>query len=70
MPDAIRPVGLAMAALTIAACGATDTDEQSAANATSADIDVLPADESVATSSGELANGVNAPDVNELGNQH
>ena len=70
MHDAIRPVGLAMAALTLAACGATDTDDQAADNAATADIDVLPADESVATSSDELASGVNDPDVNALGNQH
>ena len=35
-----------------------------------AEVEALPADESAATTSEELANGVNDPDVNDLGNQH
>ena len=69
MHDATR---LAAAALLAGLAGCSEAGEESqAANETNvADVDVLPADESVATSSGELVNGVNDPDVNELGNQH
>ena len=35
-----------------------------------ADIETLPPDESSETSSGELANGQDNPDVNDLGNSH
>ena len=57
---------ISLAAL-IAACSAPD--EQPANNAAATvEIEALPADESAATSSEELANGVNEPDVTDLGN--
>ena len=57
-------------AFLLAACGGA-RDAQPGNNAAApVDIEALPADESVATTSEELAEGVNEPDVNDLGNQH
>ena len=63
--------GLTWAALALAACGSEDQtpSNQAIANAP-VEIERLPPDESVATDSEELINGVNEPDVGELGNQH
>lgn len=59
----------ALLALALASCG--DAAVEPAANQPAvADVEALPPDESVATTSAELANGVNDPDVNDLGNQH
>ena len=64
---------------TLAGCGSGGRgdepaigNEVKATNETlaNADIEALPPDESVATTSAELANGVNEPDVGNLGNQH
>ena len=55
----------------LSACGGGATEPTAENNvAAPADIETLPADESSETSSAELANGVNDPDVNDLGNQH
>ena len=55
--------------LLLAACSAP---EEPAANqpATPTEVEALPADESAETTSEELANGVNDPDIEDLGNQH
>ena len=64
-------IGLIGAAFALAAC---EAEEQPAANEPVANAPVeyeqLPPDESVATGSEELINGVNEPDVGDLGNQH
>ena len=58
---------LALLALAAAACGETARDDP-ANNAAVADVEALPPDESVATTSEELANGVDEPSANELAN--
>ena len=60
---------LMLSGVALTAC-AGEADRQSANNAAVADIEVLPADESAATTSGELANGASEPDAEELRNQH
>ena len=77
MPNAKTIVALGMAALAVGACqkqkpadqniavDATVPDNQVAGNA---DIETLPADESSSTPSGELQNGYDNPDVNDVGN--
>jgi hypothetical protein len=58
-----------LALLTLAAAGCGDPSQQSAqANNTAAisDVEQLPPDESVATTSGELANGVDEPQADPL----
>ena len=58
--------------LALAACdgpAVEPSNEELAANAP-VEVQALPADESAATSSGELANGVNEPDAPDLGNRH
>ena len=57
-------------ALLLAACGSGAESPEANNAAAPADVDVLPADESAATPSADLANGVSDPAVNELGNQH
>ena len=72
MRAAAKTAVLALA-LAAAACGGAEQQEPpppGADNAAGADIEALPADESAATSSEELANGVNDPDAADLGNQH
>ena len=56
------------AAIALAACG--KAEQPAANNSTVADIETLPADESAATTSEELQNGVDDPDVGNLENQH
>jgi len=55
----------------LAACGQQQPEpgNEMVANAPT-EIEALPADESAVTTSEELANGVNDPDVANLGNQH
>ena len=55
----------------LAACTqpAPEADNDVVANAPM-EIEALPADESAVTTSEELENGVNDPDVANLGNQH
>lgn len=56
--------------LALAACsGSGETGNEAAVNRAAAptEIDVLPADESVGTESGELAAGVNDPELDEAG---
>ena len=55
----------------LAACGepAPEPGNEAVANAPT-EIEALPADESAVTTSEELANGVNDPDVDNLGTQH
>ena len=48
---------------------APETSNEIVANAPT-EIEALPADESVETTPEELENGVNDPDVGNLGNQH
>ena len=67
MSAALKPFALAMA-IALAAC--SEAEQAPVNNSTAADIEVLPADESAATTSEELQNGVNEPDVGNLGNQH
>ncbi len=57
-------------AVLLAACGGGPEEQPANSAAAPADIEALPADESSATSSAELANGVNEPDIGNLGNQH
>lgn len=58
-------------AFVLAACGgASEAPVRNNESSALSDVDVLPADESSATTSAELANGVNDPDVNDLGNEH
>ena len=57
-------------ALLLAACGGSPDDQPANDAAAPVEIEALPADESVATTSSELANGVNEPDAADLGNQH
>lgn len=53
----------------LGACGGGEAEQTEANTAAAAptDIDVLPADESVATESGELATGVDEPEVDGVG---
>ena len=55
----------------LAACGqqAPDAGDEAVANAPT-EIEAVPADESAVTTADELENGVNDPDVANLGNQH
>ena len=55
----------------LAACSqqAPEAGNEVVANAPT-EIEALPADESAVTTSEELENGVNDPDVANLGNQH
>lgn len=55
--------------LALAGCGGDERGKEEAANRAAAptEIDVLPADESVGTESGELAAGVNDPELDEAG---
>ena len=55
----------------LAACSqqAPEPDNESVANAPT-EIEALPADETVGTTTDELENGVNEPDLTNLGNQH
>lgn len=49
----------------------SNPDEQPANNvAMPIEVEALPADESAATTSDELANGVNEPDAGEFGNAY
>ena len=57
-------------AVLLAACGGAPDDQPANVAQAPVEIEALPADESVATTSKELAEGVNEPDVNDLGNQH
>ena len=56
-------------AIALVGCGG-EADQPAARNGTVTDIETLPADESAATTTRELRNGVNDPDVGNLGNQH
>ena len=64
--------------LLVAGCDGDGRDKPVAGNEVTAsneilanaDIEALPADESATTSANELANGVDDPDVRNLGNQH
>jgi PBP1b-binding outer membrane lipoprotein LpoB len=70
-----KTVTILLGAILIAGCGSNDqqnSDQNSAAGevpsnqvAANADIEMLPADESSATSSTELQNGIDAPETNE-----
>ena len=68
MSAAARPL---LIALMLAGCGGPDQSDNAMVSANSpAGVEALPPDESVATTSEELANGANEPDVGDLGNQH
>jgi hypothetical protein len=82
MPNAARILTVALGAAAIAACHKAqppvqDNQDMSPESNLAAgnlpqnvDIETLPADESSATSNGELAKGNDNPDVNDLGNSH
>ena len=67
MRAAVKSLALLCTVLALPAC--SDAPQDAAANnAAVTDVEALPPDESVATSSEELANGANEPNASELGN--
>ena len=67
MSAAARPILLLALALTACSDAPKDADTN---NAAVTDVEALPADESAATPTDELANGAADPNVNEAGNAY
>ena len=77
MRNAKTPLGIMLATLALVACGPRHEQQNADENMTldegipsgqlpaNADIETLPADESSATPSNQLQNGIDGPDVND-----
>ena len=67
----MRSAGSLALIVLLGACGqqSPEATNEAAANAPT-EIEALPPDESVETTSGELENGVNDPDAGNLSNEH
>lgn len=64
-------IAASLIAMALTACEAAEQPANSSVNASlPVEVETLPPDESVGTTSEELARGVNDPDGGNLGNQH